>query len=221
MTDTTLPLQTSTTTATQHNWRVVITLFLLNAIPAIPALVIVCIVFIGQDNLPTVAPYLNDLYFSEPAAILTHAISGIVFFVTMPLQFLNSLRKKHIKTHRLSGALVVVSACSMGLSGIWMHQLLTPEVVGMRYIGLILLAVTISVTFALATYFAIRGNLLAHKHWIYRGVAATLVPISLLFLELLASLLFSEHGVVVFHEYGRIITLSINLTIAQFLIQKR
>ena len=70
-----------------RQWPLVLTLYLLLAVPGIPALLII-LLLLGQAWLPAeLLSLLNPVYLQTPAAILLHGGSGVLFFLTVPLQF--------------------------------------------------------------------------------------------------------------------------------------
>ncbi|MBU0912041.1 MAG: DUF2306 domain-containing protein [Gammaproteobacteria bacterium] len=212
---------------TTKNWPLVGSLFALTAIPGIPAILIIVLILTGPIDSALLMSLINPSYFESPLAVLVHGSSGIAFFLTMPLQFSPAFRQNHPQWHRIAGRVVLLSAYAMAASGIWMHQVLTPDELGMRYVGLILISLGICVAFTLAFYFVIKGQIAAHRRWMYRSVAVSLAVVTPLFIEIVAVLTigqveaFKPFLVQFLHDYDRLIALCINLLIAELLLRKK
>lgn len=210
---------------TGHNWPLVGTLFVLFAIPGIPAIFIVLGVLAGPTDSPLLTTLVNARYFESPLAVWVHGASGIALFLTVPLQFSPAFRLKHSQWHRVSGRIALLSAYILAASAVWMHHFLTPEELGMRYIGLIIVSLGMVMAFTLALYHVLNGQIAAHRRWMYRAVAITLAVVTPLFIEVLA--VFTLGQVETFrpflaqllHDYDRLIGLVINLVIAEWLIR--
>lgn len=213
--------------ARAKDWPLVGSLFTLTAIPGVPAIVIIVLILTGPIDSPLLMSLINPSYFESPLPVLVHGLSGIAFFLTMPSQFSHTFRQNHLQWHRIAGRVVLISSYAMAASGIWMHQVLTPDELGMRYVGLILISLGICVAFTLAFYFVIKGQIAAHRRWMYRAVAVSLSVVTPLFLEVVAVLTigqveaFKPFLVQFLHDYGRLIALCINLLIAELLLRKK
>lgn len=202
------------------------TLFLLFAIPGIPAILIVSLLLLGPFDSPTLMSLVNARYFDAPWAVLVHGSSSAVFFLTVPWQFSDRFRSRAPKWHRISGRLVLLSAYVMALSGIWMHHSLTPDELGMRYVGMLLLSLGIVLTFTLAFYYVLQGQIAAHRRWMYRAVAIALGAVTPLFLEVIATISLGQFAVFkpvlpsLLHDYDRLVAIGLNLLIARWLLRR-
>lgn len=211
----------------KHNWPLVSTLFVLTAVPGIPAIFIVLGVLMG----PTVSPFFKSLvnasYFESPLAVLVHGFSGIAFFLTVPMQFSPAFRQKHPQWHRFSGRIALLSACILAASGVWMHHVFSPEEFGMRYIGLVTVSLGMFVAFTLAFYYVLSRQITAHRRWMYRAVAISLAVVTPLFIEVLAVLTLGQVETLkpflaqLLHDYDRLIGLATNLLVAEWLIRTK
>lgn len=215
----------ATATPPKH-WPLVTTLFVLLAVPGIPALLIILLILLHPLLPAPLIGLVNPLYLQTPLPILLHGISGVVFFLTIPLQFSAGLRRKHPAWHRQSGRIGVISAQLMAASGIWMHHYLTPADLGMRYAGLWLLSLAIIGCFSMAFYQVRQHRFTAHQHWMYRGVAAVLATVSTLLLEVLLALTLGQldgwqaavsqwH-----HDYARLTALGLNLLLLEVYLRR-
>lgn len=205
----------------------VTTLFLLFAIPGIPAILIVSLVLLGPFDSPTLMSLINARYFETPWAVLVHGSSSAVFFLTVPWQFSDRFRYRTPKWHRISGRLVLLSAYVMALSGIWMHHSLTPDELGMRYVGMLLLSLGIVLAFTLAFYYVLQGQIAAHRRWMYRAVAIALASVTPLFLEVIADISLGQLAMFkpvlpsLLHDYDRLVAVGLNLLIVQWLLRQQ
>lgn len=208
------------------NWPAVIALFLLLAIPSVPAILIVASVFIGMGASELPLEFVNSLYHSQSWPVIVHGMSGILFFLCAPLQFSPAFRKKNAKFHKYSGYIVFVSGYIMALSGIWMHHVLNLNDFGPRYFGLVLMALAMCVSFSLALRHIINKNIINHQTWVIRALAITLGAVTYLFVEVAVSLTLGQiDGLKPFlanllHDYGRITAIIINLVIAELLVKQ-
>lgn len=227
------PLKLSADPAAEfdHNWPVVSTLWLLLAIPGIPAILIVLLLMtsllFGPVESTLLMSLLHPSYLSAPWAVLVHGSSGAVFFLTMPWQFSPAIRYKHPKWHRASGRLVLLSGCTMAVSGVWMHLVLTPDELGMRFIGLLALCIGTVLAFSIAFYAVLNRQFDRHRRWMCRAVAMTLAAVTPLFVEVIAELTFGQVAalkpwlVPFFHDYSRWLGIGLNLLIAEWLLRKK
>ncbi|MBQ4812730.1 DUF2306 domain-containing protein [Pseudoalteromonas luteoviolacea] len=219
------------TTQIQHtkqvikfNWPVVSGLLLMTAIPGIPAIFIFVLVLLGSDAVTGVSDMINGQYFATPAAILTHALAGALFFLTMPWQFSPRIRVRRPRLHKLGGRLAVTSGCVMAISGVWMHLMLTPDELGGRFLSLLIMSVAICSAFCVAIVHVTKGRIAQHKKWMMRAVAFALAAITPLFTGALLQLMFGAwEGIydtllAFHHNYDRLIAMAINLAVVEVII---
>jgi uncharacterized membrane protein len=211
----------------QRNTLLVSSLFLLLAIPGIPAIFIVLLVLFGPFESPMLMSLVNARYFETPWPLLLHGGSSVAFFLTVPWQFSPTFRQKAPGWHRNSGRVALLSAYMMAISAIWMHHSLTPDELGMRYVGLLLMSFGIVLTFSLAFYYVLQGQISAHRRWMYRAMAIVLAAVTPLFLGVIADLtlgqlvLFKTLLPSLMHDYGRLAGMLLNLLVAQWLLRQK
>ena len=214
--------QTSPSVATRaRQWPLVLILFLLLAVPGIPALMSI-LLLLCQTWVPAeLLSLVNPRYLLTPAPILLHAGSGVLFFLTVPLQFSDRLRQRLPRWHRHSGRLALCSGWLMAASGVWMHHCLTPADLGPRYLGLWALSLCIIGCFSMAFYRVRQRRFAAHQRWMCRGLAAVLATLSGLLLELIAALTLGQlDGWQLAvgqwqHDYARLTALGLNLLVLE------
>ena len=129
---------------------------------------------------------LDDIFARFPTLTLVHIIPGLLFMVLGPLQFSARLRVRHLRWHRWSGRVYLVSSLIIGVSALVMS-------LGMPAIGGLVqaMATTLFALLFLAAlakaYWAVRQRKIAqHREWMLRAFAiglavATIRPIIGLF----------------------------------------
>jgi hypothetical protein len=212
---------------TAFNWPIVGFLLFMAGIPGLPAIFILALVVMGPTGNEAISAAINTVYFDTSAAILVHGGAGILFFLTMPFQFSPALRVKNLNWHKMGGRITVLSGYTMALSGIWMHHVLSPDSLGMRYVSLVILSIAMCAAFSIALWHIINRNIETHRKWMIRAVAITLASVSPLFVEAILYLLFShlENTFAIInqfqHDYGRLVGIAINLSIIEYIFFKQ
>ena len=212
---------------TSYNWPVVATLLFLTGIASIPAMFSLIIIALGPSVAGEYSSFINSIHIAAPSAIFVHGGAGIIFFFTMPFQFSPRLRSNNLSRHKLAGQVAVISGCIMAISGIWMHNVLSPDSQGVRYGILIMTSLAICISFIIAIYHVINGNIQKHQQWMARSVAIILAAITALFIDILILLIFSDFEVVYKmltqfqYDYGRLFGIVINLVIVEIIITKK
>lgn len=204
------------------NWPVVTFLLLMTAIPGVPAIFIVTLVALGPSVDGNISSVVNAVYFETPAAILVHGSSGVLFFLTMPFQFSPALRMKYANWHKVGGRIALLSGYVMAISGVWMHHVLSPNSVDMRYFSLVIMSAAMCATFSLALWHIVNGNIQKHRQWMIRAVAITLGAITPLFVGAIISVLFGQFDTLFAtlskfqYDFGRLVGMGINLIVVEF-----
>ena len=209
------------------NWGTVSFLFCMFGIPSIPAIFIVLFVFAGVVSEDYVSSFINAAYYDLPVAIIAHGLSGIAFFLTVPLQFSSRLRIEKPSLHKRCGYIASVSACIMAISGVWMHLVFNSNASDARFISLCIVAFCICSSYCTAIYFAVKRNIKRHQCWIYYAIASSLAVVTPLFIDIFVYLLIGSFeswlnaAQSILYDYGRVIALILNLGIAYWLNEKR
>lgn len=125
---------------------------------------------------------LDDVFARHPSLTLIHIIPGLVFMILGPLQFSETFRARHLKWHKISGRVFLVTSGIIGVSALVMSF-------GMQAIGGVNQAAATTLfsllfLFCLAKAFrhVLRGEIALHREWMIRGFAiglavATIRPI--------------------------------------------
>lgn len=110
---------------------------------------------------------------AHPVMILVHVISGGLFLLLVPLQFVPRIRNSHTSIHRWSGRLLLPTALVSTASGLY-FGLLMPYGGAAEAVAIALFGGIFVVTLSLA-YRAIReGQVARHREWMIRAVAVAL-----------------------------------------------
>ncbi|PAJ74498.1 hypothetical protein CJF42_10350 [Pseudoalteromonas sp. NBT06-2] len=211
---------------TLNNWPVVGTLLFLTGIAGIPAMFGVALVALGVLGFTGESSLINNIHFAKPGAMFVHGGAGVLFFLTMPFQFSPKVRENNPKRHKLAGRIAVISGCIMAISGVWMHNVLSPESQGVRYSILIVTSMAICSSFLIALYYVIKGNIQVHQLWMARSIAIVLAAITPLFIDILILIIFSNFEVIYTmltqfqYDYGRLLGIVINLSIVEIIMRK-
>ncbi|MDK1290351.1 DUF2306 domain-containing protein [Pseudoalteromonas umbrosa] len=217
---------TSNNQPVAFNWPVISGLLLIMAVPGIPAIIIIALVLLGQTDVLGMADVINPQYLAAPAAILTHAMAGVTFFLTMPWQFSPRLRIRYPRWHKLAGRIAVISGCVMALSGIWLHLVLSPNELGGRFISLVVMSIAIVGAFSVAVWQIVHGHVKEHKKWMMRAVAISLAAITPLFIGMIVHLVLGHWKetfapvLTLYHDYDRLVAMLINLVVVEWLSKK-
>lgn len=110
-------------------------------------------------------------YFEHPVVTALHMLSGIVFVVLAPLQFIQTFRNKKLNLHRQLGKLLVICALISGAYGMVSVAVLpafgglASETAGLLFGSLFMFSI-------LRAYYCVRNTqLIAHREWMIRAFA--------------------------------------------------
>ncbi len=127
-----------------------------------------------QGQMPPSLDPFNDRYLAHPWQTLAHCVTGLIFAVLGPLQFVAPLRRKFPLIHRISGRIFLpvgivsgVAAFAMGLSfPVW----------GAKHNVAIVVVSSAFMVFAFVNAFRlVRARQYArHREWMMRGFATGL-----------------------------------------------
>ena len=139
---------------------------------------------------PTIAPNpvaaqfaaLDDLFAHYPILTLVHIVPGLLFMVLGPLQFVPTIRARHLRWHRFSGRIFVICGVVIGLSALAMSFAM-PSIGGFNQAAATTLFATFFLIALCKAFWHIRRREIAlHREWMIRafsvGLAvATIRPI--------------------------------------------
>lgn len=193
-------------------------LFLLTAIPGIPAIIIMMLVAGGPSDSQWVNEFVNPKYYAKPLILFLHAGAGSLFFLCMPLQYSPAVRMKWPKWHRIAGRISALSGCLLGVSGVAMHLTFTSEKIDMRFWTLSIQASAICCSFAIGVAYIFAKQVKQHQMWMKIAVAATLSAVTTLFINPLLLLILPDSIIALpstatfLHDSGPIIAMVVNVS---------
>lgn len=125
---------------------------------------------------------LDDLFAHYPILTLVHIVPGFLFMMLGPLQFVPTIRARHLRWHRLSGRVFIVCSVVIGLSALAMSFAM-PAIGGFNQAAATTLFATFFLIALCKAFWHIRQREIAlHREWMIRafsvGLAvATIRPI--------------------------------------------
>lgn len=100
---------------TSREWLTLILIFVFSSIPAFGGLVRLVELAGGPSVLPE-----NPRALADPWPIILHISGSFVFCIAGAVQFLPSLRRHHLSTHRMLGLVMVIAGMLSASTGLWM-----------------------------------------------------------------------------------------------------
>jgi len=125
---------------------------------------------------------LDDLFAHYPILTLVHVVPGLLFMMLGPLQFVPTIRARHLRWHRLSGRIFIICGVVIGLSALAMSFAM-PAIGGFNQAAATTLFATFFLIALCKAFWHIRQREIAlHREWMIRafsvGLAvATIRPI--------------------------------------------
>lgn len=116
----------------------------------------------------------NTQYFVTPFPVVIHIISGTVFNLFAPFQFVPTLRRNGF--HKWSGRILMPAGLVAALTSLWMNQFFPGFGIGLKYAAVWALGVTMSVCLFLALLSILKRDIALHRAWMIRAVAMSLAP---------------------------------------------
>lgn len=143
----------------------VLVLAVFTAIPILTAL-------INVVQIPSGAYAEDSAHLAvAPASWFAHALAGVVFGITGPVQFVRALRNRFGALHRMSGRIFVLSGAVLGLSGISLLAQVTSQRTPVADIGRGLFGLALLIALALAMAAIWKRDVLRHRAWMIRAYA--------------------------------------------------
>jgi hypothetical protein len=107
--------------------------------------------------------------------LLVHGVAGACAVFLAPLQFLDGLRQRHAKLHRIVGRIYVVSVFVLSPIGVYMQYLQEADGASRGFtVATVISAFLFMVTVALGLYFGTKRMITAHRQWMVRSYAIAL-----------------------------------------------
>jgi uncharacterized membrane protein len=171
-------------------WSTVIFLALVGSAVAVRRMVHLIPMVVRGYQPPTIArnpvaaqfAALDDLFAHYPILTLVHIVPGLLFMVLGPLQFVPTIRARHLRWHRFSGRIFVICGVVIGLTALAMSFAM-PSIGGFNQAAATTLFATFFLTALCKAFWHIRRReIVLHREWMIRafsvGLAvATIRPI--------------------------------------------
>jgi len=117
---------------------------------------------------------VNPRILSAPVPVEFHLISSIPYCILGAFQFLPSIRRNHLKWHRLSGRFLVCAGIVSALSGLWMtHYYSFPDSLqgSLLYSVRIIVGFSMTMCILLALSSVLKKRIAQHRAWMIRAYA--------------------------------------------------
>lgn len=115
-------------------------------------------------------------HFETPLPILLHIMSGTLFNLLGPLQFVPAIRRRWPRCHRWSGRLLIVSGFLAALAALWMNQHFPLFGGTLKYAGVVLFSIGLMVSLAVGLRAILGRDVERHRAWMMRAIAIGLGP---------------------------------------------
>jgi uncharacterized membrane protein len=109
----------------------------------------------------------DSRYAAHPALTSLHVVPGLVFMVLAPLQFVASIRSRHLAVHRWTGRLLLGAGTAFGVSGLVLG-LVMPFGGGMEASATAVFASLFLIALAVGFVNVRRGRVERHREWMIR-----------------------------------------------------
>lgn len=159
-------------------------------------------------------------YFAIPVPIVIHLVSGIVFNLLAPLQFIRSLRQRLPLLHRSSGRLLFVVGLLAASSAIWMNQVYPAFGYGIKYVAVLVFSTGMIVSLVFGVVAILQRKVQCHRAWMMRAVAIGLAPAVQRVILLPVFLVFGEINILVI-ELVVWVSFTFNLSIVEYFVQRK
>lgn len=122
-------------------------------------------------------PMLRDKYAANLATVVVHGAAGVFVLAIGPFQFLEPLRRRFRRLHRVSGRLYVAGIVVAGITGLRLGLIAHGGPLSRAVFAIA--AVAWLATAALAVRTAVSGDFAAHRRWTIRNYALTFGAVAL------------------------------------------
>jgi uncharacterized membrane protein len=106
-----------------------------------------------------------------PMSLFVHALAGVAFGITGPVQFVRALRHRFGALHRMLGRIFVLSGLAIGLSGLSILVHVTSQRTPMVDIARGVFGLALLIALALAMVAIRNRDVLRHRAWVIRAYA--------------------------------------------------
>lgn len=196
-----------------RNWRVPALLLLLGSLNILSGAF--RLGQIQQGPTPTTEEGIM-IYFIAPIPIILHIVSGILFNLLGPLQFVQ-MRGRWRQWHRRSGRVLIGAGVIAALTALYMNHFYPAYGGVLKYPGIFFFSIVQLVSLGCALYTVRSRDFISHRAWMMRAVATGLGPATQRVIFIPLFLLFGEPtdlviGLVIWIGFG------LNLLVVEFLL---
>ena len=131
---------------------------------------------ISQGPPPIPDESVTMTYFNMPVPIVLHIISGIIFNLLAPIQFVPIAGRRWAKWHRWSGRLLLPSGVVFSISAIWMNHYYPAYGTFLKYSAIFIFSVLQILSLLIAWRTILMRDVQRHRTWMMRAVAISLGP---------------------------------------------
>ena len=147
--------------------------------PAFFAFVVIAVAYVLVHNEAFVIDPAHPVWgHYEPFKwwLLPHGIAGACVILLGPMQFIDALRARHAKLHRVIGRIYVVSAVILAPIGAYIQYVVEAQGATRSFtIAAIIDAILLMTTTLIGLAFARRRDITRHRQWMTRSYAVALV----------------------------------------------
>ena len=115
----------------------------------------------------------NAHFFAQPLPVILHIIGAVLFAFLGAWQFSPSLRRRHLRLHRLSGRIALPAGIVAAASGLWMAltYAIVPADNALLHALRLTFGAAMLASLTLGLLAILRRDIAAHRVWMLRGYA--------------------------------------------------
>lgn len=171
----------------------------------------------GPEPVSGGVGFASPQYFTSPIPIMLHIVSGIVFNLLSPIQFVTSLRERWPLWHRWMGVILFFSGMLAAASALWMNQVFPAFGVGIKYSAVLVFSIGMMLSMVFGLMAVLRGEISCHRIWMIRAVAIGIAPAVQRLLLVPVFLIFGEVNTLLI-EIVVCLSFMLNLSIAEWIL---
>ena len=155
----------------QRSWPLPLGLLVLSAVPLLAGTFRVIQLLGGPVLIPA-----DQRFADNPVPLVVHIVAATVFALGGILQLVPRFRRRHLGWHRRAGRVVAVAGLLVAGSAFWMASFYAPKPgTGPLLLGLrLVFAVALTACLVLGVTQVRRGDVSAHRAWMFRAYAIAL-----------------------------------------------
>jgi uncharacterized membrane protein len=193
-------------------------LLLLGSLPILTGSMSLVAINAGLSGLDV--PAENQNYVNHPLPIVVHILSGIIFNLLGPFQFILAIRQRWPMIHRVSGRLFILAGLVSAVSALWMNQFFPAFGGILKYSSNLIFGLGSIIAIGLALHAILRRRVLDHRAWMIRAYA---MGLGVATQRLLLMPYFFAFGIPQGETLGALLWICwlINMAVAEWVIRRR